>query len=174
MTRAQARPAVTIDVAIESDRWDAEPLAARTIRDAIGIAAREISAPAGEVAVMLVDDEAMRELNRQWRGQDKPTNVLSFPAAPLPGAPGAPGAAHLGDIAIAFETSAREAADEDKTLVRHLAHLAVHGYLHLLGYDHDTASDAETMERTETAILAKLGIPDPYAARATETLNDNA
>ena len=171
MMRAQARPAVTIEVVIESDRWDAEPLAARTIRAAIDTAAREISAPSGEIAVMLVDDEAMRGLNRQWRGQDKPTNVLSFPAAPLPGTPGA---SHLGDIAVAFETTAREAAAEEKTLAQHLAHLAVHGYLHLLGYDHENVKDAEAMERTETAILARLGIPDPYAARATETLNDHA
>ena len=171
MMRAQARPAVTIEVVIESDRWDAEPLAARTIRAAIDTAAREISAPSGEIAVMLVDDEAMRGLNRQWRGQDKPTNVLSFPAAPIPGTPGA---SHLGDIAVAFETTAREAAAEEKTLAQHLAHLAVHGYLHLLGYDHENVKDAEAMERTETAILARLGIPDPYAARATETLNDHA
>jgi probable rRNA maturation factor len=171
MIRAQAKPAVTIEVVIESERWDAEPLAARTIREAIGAAAREISAPVGEVAVMLIDDEAMRALNRQWRGLDKPTNVLSFPAAPLPGAPGA---SRLGDIAVAFETTAREAAGEDKSLAQHLAHLAVHGYLHLLGYDHETVKDAETMERTESAILAKLGIPDPYAARASETPNDHA
>lgn len=171
MMRAQARPAVTIEVVIESDRWDAEPLAARTIRAAIDTAAREISAPSGEIAVMLVDDEAMRGLNRQWRGQDKPTNVLSFPAAPIPGTPGA---SHLGDIAVAFETTAREAAAEEKTLAQHLAHLTVHGYLHLLGYDHENVKDAEAMERTETAILARLGIPDPYAARATETLNDHA
>ena len=171
MMRAQARPAVTIEVVIESDRWDAEPLAARTIRAAIDTAAREISAPSGEIAVMLVDDEAMRGLNRQWRGQDKPTNVLSFPAAPIPGTPGA---AHLGDIAVAFETTAREAAAEEKTLAQHLAHLTVHGYLHLLGYDHENVKDAEAMERTETAILARLGIPDPYAARATETSNDHA
>ena len=171
MMRAQARPAVTIEVVIESDRWDAEPLAARTIRAAIDTAAREISAPSGEIAVMLVDDEAMRGLNRQWRGQDKPTNVLSFPAAPIPGTPGA---SHLRDIAVAFETTAREAAAEEKTLAQHLAHLTVHGYLHLLGYDHENVKDAEAMERTETAILARLGIPDPYAARATETLNDHA
>jgi len=171
MMRTQARPAVTIEVVIESDRWDAEPLAARTIREAIGAAARELSAPAGEVAVMLIDDEAMRALNSRWRGLDKPTNVLSFPAAPLPGAPDV---SHLGDIAIAFETVAREAAGEDKSLDRHLAHLAVHGYLHLLGYDHETVNDAETMERIETAILAKLGIPDPYAVRAAETLNNHA
>ena len=171
MMRAQVRPAVTIEVVIESDRWDAEPLAARTIRAAIDTAAREISAPSGEIAVMLVDDEAMRGLNRQWRGQDKPTNVLSFPAAPIPGTPGA---SHLGDIAVAFETTAREAAAEEKTLAQHLAHLTVHGYLHLLGYDHENVKDAEAMERTETAILARLGIPDPSAARATETLNDHA
>lgn len=171
MTRAQARPAITIEVVTESTRWNDEPLTARTISAAIDAAAREISAPTGEVAVMLIDDEAMRGLNRQWRGQDKPTNVLSFPAAPLPGGQGA---THLGDIAIAYETVAREAMAEEKTFAQHLAHLAVHGYLHLLGYDHEITKDAEAMERTEAAILAKLGIPDPYAARATETLNDNA
>ena len=115
----------------------------------------------GEVSVMLTDDAAIRTLNRTWRGIDKATNVLSFPrrrrATRLPRL--------LGDIAIAYETTAREAEDEEKPFADHLAHLAVHGYLHLLGYDHESDDEAETMERLEATILARIDVADPYAAR---------
>jgi probable rRNA maturation factor len=110
---------------------------------------------------VLTDDSAIRALNRDWRGVDRPTNVLSFPARP---GPSAAGPALLGDIVIAFETTMQEARSESKPFEHHLAHLAVHGFLHLLGQDHDNDSDAETMEGIERVILARLGIPDPYAA----------
>ena len=110
---------------------------------------------------MLTDDSAIRALNRQWRGLDAPTNVLSFPAK-TSGA----GTRVLGDVVIAYQTVAREARDEGKPFAHHLAHLAVHGYLHLVGYDHDTDHKARRMQRLEAAILAGLGVPDPYAHRS--------
>ena len=109
---------------------------------------------------MLTDDASIRAMNAQWRGIDKPTNVLSFPA---PQRPAASGEAHLGDIAIAYETVATESASENKGFADHLAHLAVHGYLHLVGFDHETDDEAVRMEHLETQILSGLGIADPYA-----------
>jgi probable rRNA maturation factor len=100
-------------------------------------------------------------MNAHWRSKDTATNVLSFPAAPSPG----PGPHHLGDIVLACETVEREARAQDKPFDHHLVHLVVHGFLHLIGYDHDTDDEAEEMERRERDILARLGIPDPYAAR---------
>jgi probable rRNA maturation factor len=117
----------------------------------------------GEVDVVLTDDESIRQLNRDWRGIDKPTNVLSFPSAKPSAAGGGP--ALLGDILIAYETTAREAEAEGKTFMHHFAHLVVHGFLHLLGYDHDSDHAAEEMERLEADILATLDIPNPYAVR---------
>ena len=99
----------------------------------------------------------MRELNRDFRKKDAPTNVLSFPAPPNP-------ERHLGDIALAFGVCAREAAEQRKPLAHHLQHLTVHGVLHLLGYDHIGDDEAEAMEGLERAVLAGLGVPDPYAA----------
>ena len=124
---------------------------------------------------MLCDDSAIRALNRKWRGKNVPTNVLSFPAA-APGqkrlktpymetSPFEP--RYLGDIVIAYETVAREASAETKSFKHHLAHLAVHGFLHLLGYDHQNDREAERMERTERRILKLAAVPDPYGARDT-------
>ena len=152
----QRLAAPEIDVQLQSPLWAAEPAAERTVRAAIAAAAA--LAPAeGELSVLLTDDAGVRDLNRTWRGYDKPTNVLSFPAAKA-------GGALLGDIAIAYETLAREAAAEHKPFLDHLAHLAVHGFLHLLGYDHQTDSQAEAMEGLERAALARLAIADPYRA----------
>ena len=113
------------------------------------------------VSVLYTDDKAMRSLNRSWRGKDKPTNVLSFPAADAPAPRGE--AKPLGDIVLAYGVMAREAAAQNKTLKNHVAHLLVHGALHLLGYDHEDEHEAVAMERRETRILARLGIADPYA-----------
>ncbi|MGZ8370282.1 MAG: rRNA maturation RNase YbeY [Caulobacteraceae bacterium] len=111
------------------------------------------------VAVLLSNDQAVAGLNARFRGKDGPTNVLSFPA-PETVRP------HLGDIALAYGVCAREAAEQGKPLDHHLAHLVAHGVLHLLGYDHQTDAEAEDMEARERAILANLGVPDPYADRA--------
>lgn len=157
-------PAVTVDILQQSPLWGAEPRAQATVEDAIAAAARETEAGAGEVSVVLTDDAAIRALNRDWRQMDKPTNVLSFPAS-VAGRAGGPRL--FGDIIIAYETLKRESADESKPLLHHLAHLTVHGFLHLMGYDHESDADAETMERLERVILARLEIPDPY--RASET-----
>jgi probable rRNA maturation factor len=135
--------AVSLDLVVEAGGWAA-----------LG----EVEALV-EISVLLADDATIRELNREWRGKDKPTNVLSFPA---PEQPGVPGPRHLGDLALAFETLEREARDEDKPLADHATHLIVHGTLHLLGYDHETTGEAEIMEALEVKALARLGVADPY------------
>ncbi len=113
-----------------------------------------------EVSLVFTDDAHVRVLNSQYRGKDAPTNVLSFPAAPvIPGRFGPP----LGDIVLAAETVAREADEGGLTIVDHLTHLIIHGFLHLLGHDHENDDEAIVMERLETAILERLGIADPYA-----------
>jgi probable rRNA maturation factor len=114
-----------------------------------------------EISILLTSDSAVQKLNAQFRGKDKPTNVLSFPADPEDTFPGAPQI--LGDIAIAYGVCAKEAKTEEKTLSEHLMHLVVHGVLHLLGYDHEREKEADAMEEWERKILARLGIADPYA-----------
>ncbi len=116
-----------------------------------------------EVSLVFTDDARIRVLNRQYRGKDQPTNVLSFPAAPLaPGKLGPP----LGDIVMALETIAAESGAQRLDFADHVTHLIVHGFLHLIGYDHETDGEAAVMEWLETAILASLGIADPYAEPA--------
>ncbi len=154
--------APTIDIQRQSPLWDAQPLAEQTVRDAIAAAAAALSATDGEVSILLTDDSAIRKLNRDWRGIDKPTNVLSFPA-PKTKASGR--ATMLGDIVIAYETLARECDDEDRVFLHHLAHLTVHGFLHLIGYDHETERQAEEMEGLESKIMTRMKMPDPYLAR---------
>jgi probable rRNA maturation factor len=156
------------EVLVVADCWQAEPDAEAIIHRAIAAAAAMIDTGAGEaeLAVMLTDDAGIRTLNSNWRGIDKPTNVLSFPALPPTGPVGPDDAPRmLGDIAIAYETTRKEADDEQKPFDHHLSHLAVHGFLHLIGYDHEKDDDAEAMETLETEILAQLGIPDPYTDR---------
>jgi probable rRNA maturation factor len=154
--------ALDLDVAVEGGAWsevaDIEALARRAVAAALGVASDAPRDPV-EVSLLLTDDAGVRELNSAWRGKDKPTNVLSFPA---PEQPGVPGPRHLGDIALAFETLQREARDEGKTVADHAAHLIVHGTLHLLGYDHETTGEAEIMEALEVKALKSLGIGDPY------------
>ena len=156
------------EILITADCWQAEPEAEAVIDRAIAAAAEFVTADVGEseLAVMLTDDEGIRTLNRNWRGIDKPTNVLSFPALQPQGAR-KPGDAPrmLGDIAIAYDTTRREADEEQKRFDHHLSHLAVHGFLHLIGHDHEQDREAETMESLEREILSQLGIPDPYAER---------
>ncbi len=162
-----------VEVTVASALWRAEPKARAILRRAIAEAACAVATIEGEVAVVLTDDADIRNLNRVWRHDDSATNVLSFPARPAPAgsrrrkAPApdprmrlAP--RMLGDIVIAYETTEREAQAERKPFAHHLAHLAVHGFLHLVGYDHEASHEAETMEALETAILARLDVPDPY------------
>lgn len=152
-----------IDILIEDDRWSGiaaiEDRVMVAVRAALADSANRAGDRAG-LSVLLADDETLRRLNADFRGKDKPTNVLSFPAASHASSGDAP--AHIGDIALAFETCAREAKEEGKPVADHMTHLVVHGVLHLLGYDHETDQDAGAMEAREIAILAALGITDPY------------
>lgn len=146
------------DIQVASPLWQAEPAAEQTVREAIAAAAAALSTAGGEVSIVLTDDEAIRALNRQWRGIDKPTNVLSFPASK------AGESRLLGDIVIAYETLRRECDDEDRIFRHHLAHLTVHGFLHLLGYDHQDDAQAEEMEGLESRIMTHMNMPDPWSA----------
>ena len=161
-----------IGVVVERDTWlaalpDVESTCRRVAAAALGAATTawpDNEVARMELAVVLTDDAHVRVLNRDYRGQDKPTNVLSFAAlddeeAPLP----PDGPIVLGDVVVAYETTMAEAAHETKTLVQHLSHLVVHGVLHLLGHDHEYEEEAEEMEALEVSVLAALGIPDPYA-----------
>lgn len=125
-----------------------------------------------DLSIVLTDDARIRELNREWRGKDKPTNVLSFPGvdpqelAFLP--TGMP--VMLGDVVIAHETVLREAEERQVSVADHLTHLVIHGVLHLLGHDHEDTDEAEAMEALETELLAALGIADPHAGELEPTL----
>jgi probable rRNA maturation factor len=156
------------EILVVAEVWRTEPDVEAIIQRAIAVAAEVANADVGEaeLAVLLTDDPGIQRLNSDWRGIDKPTNVLSFPATPSTGSSSNEDAPRLlGDIAIAYQTTRREAADEQKPFDHHLSHLAVHGFLHLMGYDHDRDDRADAMETLEQAILAQLGIPDPYADR---------
>ena len=154
-----------IEVIVRSARWRKRSTAGTTVKKAVLAAAKAVSTGPAELAIVLSDDSALRTLNRDWRGKNAPTNVLSFPAATAGKDRSA--SPYIGDIVIAYQTTAREAVAEGKPFGHHLAHLAIHGFLHLLGYDHDNDRDADKMERLERKILARLSIPDPYAQRDT-------
>ena len=162
------------DTLIEDRRWQEAGLealaetAARATLTHLGLDPNE-----WQIALLACDDARIASLNGEFREKPTPTNVLSWPETDLaPVTPGArpekplqggdEGPAHLGDIAIAYDTCAREAAEQGKPLEAHVSHLVVHGVLHLLGYDHIRDQDATLMETTEAAILGKLGLPDPY------------
>lgn len=148
---------------IEAGNWPDETVLEGLVTRAVAAAWDNLRLkPAeSELSLVFTDDASIQALNAQWRGKDKPTNVLSFPAFPVR-AGDQPGPM-LGDIIIARETVEREALDEGKPFENHLTHLIVHGFLHLLGYDHQTEEEAEEMERRERDILHALAIPDPYA-----------
>ena len=161
-----------IDVLVHSEHWKNAAAAKNVVRRALKQAATALSTKTAELAIVLTDDAAMRRLNRIWRGIDAPTNVLSF-ATKNSGdqldeqSGGQFVGNHLGDIVLAYETVKREAHRDGKAFDHHLAHLVVHGFLHLLGYDHGNDAQARRMETTERAILRDLGVPDPH--RATRT-----
>ena len=147
-----------IDVEVEDPAWaQALPEAEALTRRAAEAALAAGEAPGEGVTLLLTDDPTVRDLNARFRGKDSATNVLSFPAPDNP-------ERHLGDVALAFGTCAREAAEQGKPLSAHLQHLVVHGVLHLLGHDHMSDDEAEAMEGLERVVLAGLGVPDPYAA----------
>ncbi len=161
---------IAIEMAIEAGSWGDESDVLATV-DRIIAAALDVGKfdvpKYAELSLVLTDDAHIRELNRTWRGHDKPTNVLSFPA----GEGGEPDVSDdysdqpmlIGDIVIARETLEREASEEGKSIDDHFAHLLVHGFVHLMGYDHENEVDAEEMEAVERQILAGLGVQDPYA-----------
>ncbi len=158
--------AVDIIVSREAGDWaeNAEWLCERAALATLAVTYDEDEGPA-ELSVVLADDALVHRLNREYRGKDKPTNVLSFALteAEEPDA-GEDAPIMLGDVILAWETVAREAAEQGKTPSDHMTHLVVHGVLHLLGYDHETDDEAEEMEQLETQLLDTLGIADPYAA----------
>ena len=173
---------VSLDISVPSSLWRGLPRARAIALETIAAAALESGAALREgveVSLCLTDDGALRALNSRWRGIDKPTNVLSFPA-PVDAVGGRVGRAQrarlqpavaqgsapvvsLGDIALAYETLAREAENLGVSLADHYRHLLAHGFLHLIGYDHETDAEAARMEGLETRILARLGAADPYA-----------
>jgi probable rRNA maturation factor len=164
--------AMSVDVVIEDSRWEAAGLSAQAGR---GVAATLVhlglDPDAWDVVVMGCDDTRIADLNADFRNLRQPTNVLSWPseergaacAGETPSAPS--GDPELGDIALSYDTCRREAEAGGKPLADHALHLVVHGTLHLLGYDHVRGSDGDLMEAVETAILGKLGVPDPYDGR---------
>ena len=157
--RRTAKGKCKIEVLVESGLWK-EPRAVKSlVRRAIEEAAAAVSTSGAELAIVLTNDSAIRLLNRDWRGTDAATNVLSFPARSSGGE-----SPLIGDIVLAYETVAREAHDQGKPFAHHVAHLTVHGFLHLSGYDHRRSKDANEMEQLERKILRRLAIPDPYRA----------
>ncbi len=168
-------PRISVAVTVLDPDWPravpaVEDLARQAVAAAMavsGAAARAYAARDTEISLVLADDATLRRYNRDYRGIDKPTNVLAFAAADAPRAPGgseAEGQLLLGDVLLARETLAREAEEQGKRPADHLCHLVVHGVLHLLGQDHQSEGEAQIMERLEVAALGRLGVADPYAA----------
>ena len=141
-----------IEVEIDDEAW----LSVTDVEDLVEEAARLALNEAGVVTVSLTDDETVADLNQRFRGKAGPTNVLSFPTAET-------ARPFLGDVILAHGACTREAAEQGKSIADHLRHLVIHGVLHLLGHDHIQDDQAEAMEARERTLLAKLGVPDPYA-----------
>ena len=157
---------------VEHDAWNEhagfDTLASEVIAKAVAVTKIKLAQEA-EVSLLLCDDARIREINREWRHLDKPTNVLSFPAAPRAMLAQSPA---VGDIAIAYETVAREAQEEGKTFRDHYMHMVLHGFLHLLGYDHETDAEADEMEALEIRVLDGLGVADPYATLDLDVMDE--
>lgn len=161
--------AVKVDLRVDCKAWkDALPDVKKTVEKAVRAAWKagntgDLALPVknAEVSVMLTNDDAVHALNREYRGVDRPTNVLSFAALDDEDEP-IVDPMLLGDIVVAFETTEREAAEQNKSPEEHFFHLIVHGVLHLIGYDHVEDADAEVMEALETKIMIENGMDDPY------------
>lgn len=164
--REESETGISLDLVVEAGDWPKRQVLQRLTRDAIIAATTFADAaidPGAELTVIFTDDAHIRVLNRRFRAKDKPTNVLSFPTArPAKAKSFGP---HLGDIILGFQTVASEAEKAGLALSDHLTHLIVHGFLHLLGHDHEEDATAVMMERLETVILTSLGIADPYGDR---------
>lgn len=160
---------ISADVLIEAGNWPDPTQLGPLLKGALDAILAEIDAEPAEdeceLSIVFTNDEAIQALNRNWRSKDNPTNVLSFPAFDIE--PGDDMPPVMGDIILAYETVAHEAGLEGKAFKHHLSHLIVHGFLHLLGYDHETEEEAELMEATEIRILERLSIPNPYAETGT-------
>ena len=151
----------SIELLVDDPRWrKARGLSTRLRRSAELALKRGRAAKAAKLTILLTGDARLRRLNRDFRGKDKPTNVLSFPAQ-------SPKGDYLGDIALAYGVTAKEAQIAGKHFADHALHLTVHGVLHLLGFDHETRRAARAMEPLETGILGELGISDPYRNEAS-------
>jgi probable rRNA maturation factor len=148
--------AVTVEVQLASEADEIPPDTSFQRWAEAALAGRHDHA---ELVVRVVDEAESRRLNHDYRGKDKPTNVLSFPFEAPPGVP----SEHIGDLVICAPVVQREAGEQGKTAAAHWAHMTVHGVLHLLGYDHLDDAQADQMEALERRILAGLGYPDPYA-----------
>ena len=167
MTTNKTDP-ILIDLIFDTPEWAKSKLSARKrVREVIDLTWSMVpKRPKGikpELTVTLTNDKSIKILNRDYREKDKPTNVLSFPMwNNMAEIPNGAGEIPLGDIIIAFETIKREAIEQEKTLADHFTHMLIHGFLHLLGYDHIKEGDAELMESLEIKILKKLSISNPY------------
>jgi len=160
--RAQPDPPIDVDLRVEAGDWPPSTRLRALVRRVVDAAASSIDLPrdGSALSLLFTDDAHIRALNQRYRGVDQPTNVLAFPA-PADGRFGV----ILGDIVVASETLRREARTQGLTTDDHLAHLILHAFLHILGYDHAVEAEALAMERLETAILAGIGIADPHARR---------
>jgi probable rRNA maturation factor len=166
-TPAEPEPPERLSVALvrEDGDWVGFGALDDVVREAVGALARHpqlFLSPGSEASVVLGSDALVRRLNRDYRGKDAATNVLSFPFQRPPGV-GSDDDAYLGDVVLAAETVGREATERGIEPRHHLQHLVVHGLLHLLGRDHQTDTEAEEMERLEVEILKAIGVADPYA-----------
>ncbi|MFZ1991823.1 MAG: rRNA maturation RNase YbeY [Alphaproteobacteria bacterium] len=155
--RKKQQAAQAINILVEAPQWNDIPEVEAEIRKAAACALAAAEQSGSEINILLGDDASIRALNSQFRHIDKPTNVLSFPAAEGPGKGNA-----LGDIVLGYETVAREAKEQNKAFLHHAQHLTMHGVLHLLGFDHESEDEAAEMEALETRLCLSLGIADPY------------
>lgn len=165
--------ALDIDILVEDERWneisDLEDLACKAVELAASVSGIELGD--AEICVLFTDNDEIRRLNAEFRGKDKPTNVLSFPSGDGPQPDGAP--VMLGDIVLAREVVFDEAKAQGKPLANHVLHLIVHGMLHLVGFDHEQDDEAEVMEALEIEALARLGLPNPYAEGNASAMVNN-